>query len=166
MRESESKWNARATARKASDRNQITHAAIVITNVLCCCCCSNYLLAINLHITATLHSIGIPYLSNYHGTSSHVLHSLELDVDTNYLEPKVSKPNGLVRSGDRYRDGDIESAREWVVLLLSCLCLSLPSHTVDRPLSEERSSSVRPGISSSSIRVKLIFDSSVLPRRS
>jgi hypothetical protein len=127
---------------------------------------SNYLLAINLHITATLHSIGIPYLSNYHGTSSHVLHSLELDVDTNYLEPKVSKPNGLVRSGDRYRDGDIESAREWVVLLLSCLCLSLPSHTVDRPLSEERSSSVRPGISSSSIRVKLIFDSSVLPRRS
>lgn len=126
------KWNARANGSK-SIRSEPNHSrAIVITNVLCCCCCSlDYLLAINLHITATLRILESLNFQTIHGTSSHILHSFKPDVDTNYLEPKVSKPNGLVRSGDRYRDGDIESAREWFVSLLSCLCLSLPSHVVD-----------------------------------
>jgi hypothetical protein len=125
MRESESKWNARATARKASDRNQITHAqsssppssAAAVVRITCSL--ARYQ-AINLHITATPRTSESLDFQTIHGTSSHILHSSKLDVDTNCLEPKVFKPNGLVRSGDRYRDGDIESAREWVVLLLSC----------------------------------------------
>lgn len=153
------KWNVGVNGSK-SIRSEPNHSrAIVITNanVLCCCCCSNYLLAINLHITATLRTSGSLNIQTLYRTRSHFLYSLETDVDTDYLKPKVSSPNGLVRSGDRYRDGDLESAREWFKLLLSCLCLSSPSHIVDRSaLCEERSPSVRPGISSSSIRVKLM----------